>query len=101
MRLPQEDLQVLLVNDDEKPALLELFSEETRKAVETMERGSLILDIDLQVENDGPICKLELVGWKGNSSLRAYIQKPDRIHYLRLCGADVSKYGTLHDSIFF
>jgi len=33
-----------------------------------------------------------LVGWKGKLSLRAYIPKSERVHYLRLCGADVSKF---------
>lgn len=41
-------------------------------------------------ENDG--VKIELVGWKGNKSVRAYVAKNDRIHYLRLLGADTSKY---------
>ena len=35
---------------------------------------------------------IQLVGWKGNKSLRAYVAKNDRIHYLRLLGADTSKY---------
>ena len=38
--------------------------------------------------------KLELVGWKGAQSLRAYVPKSERIHYLRLVGADTSKYET-------
>ena len=36
--------------------------------------------------------KLEIVGWKGKSSVRAYVPKNDRIHYLRLIGGDTSKY---------
>ncbi|ODM91643.1 tRNA (cytosine(34)-C(5))-methyltransferase [Orchesella cincta] len=94
VQLPKEDLKAVLLNDDDKdkPPLLELLTEETRKLVEPIERGSLVLDIDLQVEDDGPLCKLQLVGWKGTNSLRAYIQRNDRVHYLRLCGADVSKY---------
>lgn len=35
---------------------------------------------------------IELVGWKGNRSVRAYVAKHDRLHYLRLLGADTSKY---------
>lgn len=41
-------------------------------------------------EEDG--LKIQLVGWKGNKSVRAYVAKNDRIHYLRLLGADTSKY---------
>lgn len=33
-----------------------------------------------------------MVGWKGNKSVRAYVAKNDRLHYLRLLGADTSKY---------
>ena len=36
--------------------------------------------------------KLEFVGWKGKNSLRAYVPKNERIHYLRLIGGDTSKY---------
>ena len=34
-----------------------------------------------------------LVAWKGKTSVRAYVPKSDRIHYLRLSGGDVSKFG--------
>ena len=36
--------------------------------------------------------KVEFVGWKGKNSLRAYVPKNERIHYLRLLGCDTSKY---------
>ena len=32
------------------------------------------------------------MGWKGKNSLRAYVPKNERVHYLRLIGADTSKY---------
>ena len=35
---------------------------------------------------------MEIVGWKGKESVRSYVPKSDRIHYLRLIGADTSKY---------
>jgi tRNA (cytosine34-C5)-methyltransferase len=35
-----------------------------------------------------------VVAWKGKTSVRAYVAKCDRIHYLRLCGADLSRFGT-------
>lgn len=94
IRLPKQDLEALLYNNDEKAPLLEEFSEETQKQIEGVDRGSLILDVELEVENGGPKCQLELVGWKGAVSLRAYIQKNDKVHFLRLCGADVSKFET-------
>jgi tRNA (cytosine34-C5)-methyltransferase len=36
---------------------------------------------------------LAMVGWRGAKSVRAYVSVSDCVHYLRLCGADVSKYG--------
>ena len=44
------------------------------------------------LENNEPTLKLEIVGWKGKASVRAYVPKNDRIHYLRLLGGDTSKY---------
>lgn len=41
-----------------------------------------------------------VVAWKGKTSVRAYVAKCDRIHYLRLCGADLSKYGKFPNGIF-
>lgn len=41
---------------------------------------------------DGLDLKLELVGWKGKNSLRAYVEKNERVHFLRLLGADTSMY---------
>ena len=38
------------------------------------------------------LLKVEFVGWKGKNSLRAYVPKGERIHYLRLLGCDTSKY---------
>jgi tRNA (cytosine34-C5)-methyltransferase len=35
---------------------------------------------------------LEFVGWKGKNSLRAYVPKNERVHYMRLIGCDTSKY---------
>ena len=33
-----------------------------------------------------------ILGWKGKNSLKAYVPKNERVHYLRLIGADTSKY---------
>jgi len=37
---------------------------------------------------------LYTVGWRGTSSLRAYVHKDETIHILRLLGADLSKFET-------
>lgn len=35
---------------------------------------------------------LHVVGWRGTSSLRAYVDKDETVHILRLLGADLSKF---------
>lgn len=32
-------------------------------------------------------------GWKGKSTIRPFVNKEDRKHYLRLCGLDISVLG--------
>ena len=55
-----------------------------------MDTGSVAMIYE--EERQGYSIKLEFVGWKGKNSLRAYVPKNERIHYLRLIGGDVSKY---------
>ena len=37
---------------------------------------------------------VKIVGWKGKMSVRAYVLRNDRLHYLRLIGADISSCET-------
>ena len=37
---------------------------------------------------------MKVVGWKGKMSVRAYVPRNDRLHYLRLIGADISSFET-------
>lgn len=39
--------------------------------------------------------KIELCGWKGNQTIRCYVPKVGRAHYLRIVGYDVTEYGML------
>merc|ERR1711928_147638 len=34
----------------------------------------------------------EVIGWKGKTSIRAYVPRNDRLHYLRLIGADTERF---------
>ena len=54
--------------------------------------GAIALLVDAAVP-PGRLVKTHVVGWKGATSVRAYVQRNERIHYLRLLGADTSKYG--------
>ncbi|KAF6201031.1 hypothetical protein GE061_005478 [Apolygus lucorum] len=84
--LPEKDLITLLENHDpHKPPLLSLLTEETQKLCGEIDEGSCVLD------HQG-ILNVSVAGWRGGVSLRAYISKPDALHYLRLFGVDTSKY---------
>lgn len=54
-----------------------------------IETGSCILICE-DTQNS---LKLEMVGWRGVMSLRAYVPIHDAIHYLRLLGGDCDKFG--------
>lgn len=68
------------------PPDMEKLSDAIKERMKAMESGSCVLvytDADWTVN---------VVGWKGGKSLRAYIDLNDSIHILRLLGADVSKF---------
>ncbi|CAG5049812.1 unnamed protein product [Parnassius apollo] len=85
----KEDLILVLQNDNpSNPPDIKLFSEHTQNLVKDFATGSCILEYQDTESN----LKLTLVGWRGVHSLRAYTATPDTVHYLRLLGADYSKY---------
>ncbi|XP_026332701.1 tRNA (cytosine(34)-C(5))-methyltransferase [Hyposmocoma kahamanoa] len=89
VRILKEDLILVLQNDNpSNPPDLKLFSEHTRNLVKDFATGSCILEYK---DTDSDL-ELTLVGWRGVHSLRAYTATPDTVHYLRLLGADYSKY---------
>jgi len=87
VKITREDMTKLLLKDDlEAPLEIEKLSSTANTELTGNNTGCLIL------ENNDDALKMVLVGWKGKSSIRAYIPKSERVHYLRLCGADVSKF---------
>lgn len=85
----KEDVVKMLnnLNPVEPPQIGDL-SDEVKEQHATITSGSCVLHYkDNEME-------LHLVGWRGNRTLRAYIDVNDSIHILRLIGADLSKYGT-------
>ncbi|XP_026728129.1 tRNA (cytosine(34)-C(5))-methyltransferase [Trichoplusia ni] len=90
LRILREDLVLVLQSDNpSKPPEVKLFSEHTQKLIEGFATGSCVLEYK---EEDESGLQLTLVGWRGVNSLRAYTATPDTVHYLRLIGADYSKY---------
>ncbi|CAG9131518.1 unnamed protein product [Plutella xylostella] len=90
------DLVLVLQNDDpSNPPDVARFSEHTQALVKDFATGSCILEYT----DESSELSLTLVGWRGVHSLRAYTATPDTVHYLRLLGADYSKYATSSDSV--
>lgn len=110
----KEDLIALLNNTDPtKPPPLPTLSLETQENVKDLGMSFKVLMIFLTKEQKkksiysslrsaGGSCVLRysdekltisLVGWRGQTSLRAYTDASDTCHMLRLLGADLSKYG--------
>jgi len=87
VKLTRGDMTLLLLKDDlEAPLDTSKLSDAAQAQLTELSTGCVVL------ENNDETLKIVLVGWKGKSSLRAYIPKSERVHYLRLCGADVSKF---------
>uniref|UniRef100_A0A1Q3EYJ8 tRNA (cytosine(34)-C(5))-methyltransferase n=1 Tax=Culex tarsalis TaxID=7177 RepID=A0A1Q3EYJ8_CULTA len=87
-RIVKEDLIKLLSNNDPtKPPEIEGLSEETQANVKELEPGSYVLEYR---GDDG--LDLDLVGWRGTKSLRAYVDQHDTVHMLRLLGTDDPKH---------
>lgn len=99
LKIGKDDLITLLENDNptEPPEISKLSKDIQEKTVD-FSPGSCVLFYEEQDEGNPNPLKLELVGWRGSISLRAYISSHDLIHYLRLLGADCSKFGKFNHS---
>ncbi|XP_062139291.1 tRNA (cytosine(34)-C(5))-methyltransferase [Drosophila sulfurigaster albostrigata] len=87
IQVERDDL-VLLLNctDPTKPPSTHELKQVTQDRCKELCVGSCILKyVDESFT-------LFIVGWRGTSSLRAYVAKDETVHILRLLGADVSKF---------
>ncbi|XP_046442937.1 tRNA (cytosine(34)-C(5))-methyltransferase-like [Daphnia pulex] len=85
--ITRDDMTMLLLNDDmNTPPEIHSFSSGAAKQLHEIDTGSTLMEC----YEDG--LHIVVVAWKGKTSVRAYVAKCDRIHYLRLCGADLSKF---------
>lgn len=73
---------------------LDHFSESDRIKFSKLNSGCCVLVVKREADetNDFPLV-LPICAWKGRNSMRAYIAKNERIHFLRICGADVTETG--------
>ncbi|ALC49271.1 Nsun2 [Drosophila busckii] len=87
IEVERDDL-VLLLNctDPTKPPSTHDMQPETQQRCKELGVGSCVLKyVDSAFT-------LYIVGWRGTSSLRAYVDRDETIHILRLLGADLSKF---------
>lgn len=90
LKLPRDDLILLLQSTDPtKPPMLTELSAESQAEAVALTPGSCILEY----EDKEAGFDLTLVGWRGTTSMRAYVDTDETVHMLRLMGADISKYG--------
>ncbi|XP_059469465.1 tRNA (cytosine(34)-C(5))-methyltransferase [Neocloeon triangulifer] len=83
----REDMVKLLENESGTlPPKIEEFSPDLFEKLKEFKSGSCILKFQ---EGD---LEFHLVGWRGKVSARVYIAKSERIHFMRLLGADVSQF---------
>ncbi|XP_066479804.1 RNA cytosine C(5)-methyltransferase NSUN2 isoform X2 [Tiliqua scincoides] len=84
-----EDVKVLLT--EENPFLSKL-SNEARNQVKGMAMGSIVLKYEPDPNlSDTLQCSVVLCGWLGKTSIRAFVPKNERLHYLRMMGVEVFK----------
>ncbi|XP_029445862.1 tRNA (cytosine(34)-C(5))-methyltransferase isoform X2 [Rhinatrema bivittatum] len=82
-----EDVKVLLTQEN---PFLSKFSTSTQKQTKDLAMGSIILkyEPDLQKPDDLQ-CPVILCGWRGKTSIRSFVPKNERLHYLRMMGVEV------------
>ncbi|XP_038653122.1 RNA cytosine C(5)-methyltransferase NSUN2 [Scyliorhinus canicula] len=87
IKISIEDVMVLLTQ--ENPFIGKLTSEPQKQA-KKLNMGSIVLKYEpdpLIVE--GPNCPIVLCGWRGKNSIRAFVARNERFHYLRMLGVEV------------
>ncbi len=91
VEIETESVKQLLSSEN---VALEDFNEKDSNEFSKLSSGCCVLVVkkEADLNNDMPLV-LPICAWKGKNSMRAYIAKNERIHFLRICGADVTQTG--------
>ncbi|XP_007660945.2 RNA cytosine C(5)-methyltransferase NSUN2 [Ornithorhynchus anatinus] len=82
-----EDVKVLLTQEN---PFFSKFSSETHKQAKDMVMGSIVLKYEPDAQKQDTLqCPIVLCGWRGKTSIRAFVPKNERFHYLRMMGVEV------------
>lgn len=91
VKISVEDVMVLLTQ--ENPFIGKLTSDPQKQA-KKLSMGSIVLKYDPDTLNkEGPKCPIVLCGWRGKNSIRAFVARNERFHYLRMLGVEVFRDG--------
>uniref|UniRef100_A0A8D3E5B6 tRNA (cytosine(34)-C(5))-methyltransferase n=1 Tax=Scophthalmus maximus TaxID=52904 RepID=A0A8D3E5B6_SCOMX len=84
-----EDIKVLLTQ--ENPFLSKL-QDHAHAQAKKLGMGSIVLKYIPNPSNPAePQCSIQLCGWRGKTSIRAFVPRNERFHYLRMLGVEVFK----------
>ncbi|KAF3707686.1 tRNA (cytosine(34)-C(5))-methyltransferase [Channa argus] len=82
-----EDIKVLLTQ--ENPFLSKL-EDDAHAQAKKLGMGSIVLKYIPNPNNPAePQCPIQLCGWRGKTSIRAFVPRNERFHYLRMLGVEV------------
>lgn len=82
-----EDVKILLTQ--ENPFFRKLSSE-TYSQAKDMAKGSVVLKYEPDSTDPEALqCPIVLCGWRGKASIRTFVPKNERLHYLRMMGLEV------------
>ncbi|TSK28252.1 tRNA (cytosine(34)-C(5))-methyltransferase [Bagarius yarrelli] len=82
-----EDVKILLT--EENPFLSRL-SDDAHTQAKKLEMGSIVLRYQPDPNDpSAPQCPIDLCGWRGKTSIRAFVARNERLHYLRMVGVEV------------
>lgn len=82
-----EDIKVLLTQ--ENPFLSKL-QDDAHAQAKKIGMGSIVLKYIPNPNNPAePQCSIQLCGWRGKTSIRAFVPRNERLHYLRMLGVEV------------
>ncbi|XP_058420358.1 RNA cytosine C(5)-methyltransferase NSUN2 [Diceros bicornis minor] len=83
-----EDVKILLTQ--ENPFFRKLSSE-TYSQAKDLAKGSVVLKYEPDPTKPETLqCPIVLCGWRGKASIRTFVPKNERLHYLRMMGLEVS-----------
>lgn len=78
-----------------------LYVTELSEEMQTEHKNKISGSCILEYKDEEHGFELFITGWRGTTSVRAYIDVNDSIHILRLLDADLSKYGSYYSVLHF